>query len=192
MCVVDFHRFFLHKIQGRQCPSPADDGMHVRKVSDLICRALNDRRRQNVVLQEPRHAAAEFAGSLTHQTLWERIQVDGSLTKPVTEKQRQQGRTTGNAREKNCFISRKYLKESGTTRYQTMTFCCVDCKMPICKKDRKNEEGRSEYSCMDEHRTTSDPLLGCFCGQIFNDSTTFPKEKQVNLFPRRGRSRNNN
>jgi len=114
--------------------------------------------------------------------------VDGHATKVVTNKQMRDGRKIGKSREKNCYICRKYLTATGRTRYCTTTWRCVDCKMPICRKDRKGDEGR-EQTCMEEHRKSEEAHLGCFQGKFF-DETTFPKDKQVNLNRRRGRSRN--
>jgi hypothetical protein len=75
---------------------------------------------------------------------------DGNSSRDPTVRQIQNGRTTGNTVTLNCFLCRKYLKENGKTAYNTASFCCRKCNMPLCKLDRSGQEGRTS-SCCAEH-----------------------------------------
>jgi hypothetical protein len=76
----------------------------------------------------------------------------------------------------NCYICRKYLKDDGSTRYNKTAHCCMDCKAPLCLVDRSTSRA-GRMSCYMEHKTSSDPDIGCT--SICKHNAAFPKSKQV-------------
>ena len=70
---------------------------------------------------------------------------DGSVNYAVTN-----GRC-GKARQRSCFICRKYKSATQNTQWM-----CRDCGMPLCSVGRNRNE-----TCLAEHQNTSCPILGC-------------------------------
>ena len=50
---------------------------------------------------------------------------------------------------------------------------CATCRMPLCKADH----GTLRDSCNDEHISSTDPEVGCYC--VFEEGKVFPREKQM-------------
>jgi hypothetical protein len=112
---------------------------------------------------------------------------DGNSSRDPKVRQIQNGHTTGNTVTSNCFLCGKYLKENGMTAYNTTSFCCRKCNMPLWKLDRSGQGG-GRSSCCDEHLCSDESPV--WCNDLFQSKTEFPKEKQVYLHPRRsGRTR---
>jgi hypothetical protein len=67
--------------------------------------------------------------------------------------------------------------------YKQTTFCCVSCRMPLCKDYRADVMAGRLMSCVDEHLESEHIVVGCF--GVHHPSTGFPKAEQVNLHPGR-------
>ena len=71
----------------------------------------------------------------------------------ITDKAGDIRRPDGNRKEyqQTCFICRQYQKKQQNTQW-----CCARCKMPLCKKQRR------DVSCFQEHCDhAGDSVLGC-------------------------------
>jgi hypothetical protein len=71
----------------------------------------------------------------------------------ITDKAGNIRRPDGNRKEyqQTCFICRQYQKKQQNTQW-----CCARCKMPLCKKQRR------DVSCFQEHCDhAGDSVLGC-------------------------------
>jgi hypothetical protein len=96
---------------------------------------------------------------------------------PMTTQMNKYRRASGNSITANCYICRKYMKTENATNYVQTAFRCIDCKMPVCKADRTNEQRPT--SCYLEHKTSTDSDIGCM--ELCNKRRTFPKNKRVLL-----------
>ena len=119
--------------------------MEIKKFSDMICANLSFvRSRRDLTLQQFHDAVLGSRG----QGVLERIRDEsGATTRDVTEKQQtKEFRSVGTSRQMNGFVCRKYLREDRSTVYQSTSFWCKPCKMPLCKKDRSAEGTVRIYS----------------------------------------------
>lgn len=80
---------------------------------------------------------------------------DGSYNYEPTERDKARGRQTGRNRGKPCWVCKRY-----SSKYLTTTFCCKDCRTPICLRDRTGENGRTQ-SCRMEHWNSTLPEIHC-------------------------------
>jgi hypothetical protein len=179
MCVVDFHRLYKNiKSEGTSDANKAKvDALEIGRFSDMLCRSLRKRSKRAAATLGQFSAAQGVAPQLARIT-----DKDGNKTREVTEKQRWNAKSVGTSRQLKCFMCRKYLNANGSTRYQDTSFWCTECNMPLCKQDRTDT--MRESTCLDEHLNSTDSVLGCT--NKCQKATAFPKDKQVNLHPRRG------
>jgi hypothetical protein len=73
------------------------------------------------------------------------------------------------------------LVQNGTVVCKQTTFCCISCRMPLCKDNRVDVT--SFMSCVDEHLESEHIVVGCT--GLHHPSTGFPNSEHVNLHPRR-------
>lgn len=186
MSVVDFHRYYLWKTNTRVGEQAAENQLQLKRFTNVLCAHLKTIER-NKTRRIPTVKGLQQRGETD---LWIPIVDEGHAYKRLSESDRVRGRLSGKRKEKNCFICRKYLKENGTTQYRTTTWQCKDCGMPLCKIDRQMDVGRQSIcSCMQEHKMSKDPWLGCFEGERFHNKG-FPKELQKPYaLPRRSERR---
>jgi hypothetical protein len=134
------------------------DEVAIRKFSDMIC--------VNLSLWKTKQRASPRARQPNEQlgdADLERLMKDGSTTRHPTEKQIKAGKRVGTAVNGNCFICCKYMMAPGTTNYVQTNFCCVHCKMPLCKISRANVAmGRIDTCGLQEHLHSEEKHLGCF------------------------------
>ena len=181
MSVVDMHRWHRNCIhtqhaeknhaRGEQNLSllPAiSDEVAIRKFSDMICVNLEPWKKNQRA--SPRVRQNEMPRDL------ERLMKDGSTTRPPTAKQIKSGKRVGTAVNGNCFVCRKYIMTSGTTNYVQTNFCCVRCKMPLCKLSRADAARGRHNTCLEEHLNSQEQHLGCF--EVHVASTPFPSDKR--------------
>lgn len=190
MCVVDFHRLYKNIMVSEGASSAAVtevDDLQIRKFSDMLCKSLRPRNtRKPATLAQ---FSARYPHSQQEHPLLVRIQgSDGSVTRNPTIKQYNMCRAVGTSRQMKCYICRKYLSVQGMTVYVDTSFCCATCQMPLCKTDRRDTENGRVLTCLDEHLSSVDDGLGCG-NTIHPRGKGFPKEKAVNLHPRRSRRR---
>ena len=76
------------------------------------------------------------------------------------------GRTLGNSITANCYICHKYILKQGQTDYMQNVLCKADQSL-----------GMQEMSCYLEHKSSTDPDIGCDMNNI-KKGKTFRKEKQ--------------
>ena len=194
--IVDMHRWYRNMVARRLASSgPSykrarntlqdifmvenEYEIQIRKFSDMLCSTLESRVRKQLV------ARTKFCVSRlnvtkenTHCEL-ERIRgVDGSTTRPPTEKQLEKGRKVGTSVNSNCFICRKYKKSNDTINYVLTTWCCSVCKMPLCKEPRKNVELGRIHNCLEEHMCAKEAFLRC---ENYRKGKVFPLKEMVNL-----------
>jgi hypothetical protein len=183
MCVVDFHRLYKNiKSEDASGRNKTEiDALEVGRFSDLLCNSLRKRSRR------PAGTLAQFSVAQASAPLARIEGEDGTVTREVTEKQRQKWKSVGTSRQMKCFMCRKYLKSDGTTRYSDTSFWCASCKMPLCKSDRTESDPTRTSSCLHEHLTSTHPDVGCNKKHL--KATAFPKDIQVNLHPRRSSRR---
>ena len=153
----------------------------------MLCKSLRPRNtRKPATLAQ---FSARYPHSQQEHPLLVRIQgSDGSVTRNPTIKQYNMCRAVGTSRQMKCYICRKYLSVQGMTVYVDTSFCCATCQMPLCKTDRRDTENGRVLTCLDEHLSSVDDDLGCG-NTIHPRGKGFPKEKAVNLHPRRSRRR---
>jgi hypothetical protein len=169
MSVLDMHRWHRHKtLASANAATRAsslitsirqlDYDLCLRKFSDMI-RVKLDKRKRNNHAQRSRGTIVVGAERDNEPLIWFRNK-DGNSSRDPTVRQMQNGRSTGNTVPLNCFFCRKYLKENGKTAYNTTSFCCRKCNMPLCKLDRSGQEGRTS-SCCDEHLCSDESPVWC-------------------------------
>lgn len=144
----------------------------------MLCSTLTENKRRQ---QTQRHMGTLLYDRDNQEINLERIKHNGSKTRPPTQKQLDSGRKIGAACNATCFICRKFLNADGMTVYRQTTWCCSICKMPICKEDRSNENGRST-TCLEEHFLQEEECLMC---DNYVKGMPFPVKDQVNLNKRR-------
>jgi hypothetical protein len=182
MSCVDFHRWYRHeKLNQSGFSETEETEVGIVKFSDKICSAITSR-----VAYRPRINLYS-----SEEEMLERITDEsGEKRRAVTDKEREKGRKSGCAKRQNCWICRKYLNPDGGTTYQVTSWRCKACGMPLCKDDRSGVNapcGGRQMSCGLEHTTTNDRLVGC--SNAYSTRDHFPKDKQVNLNPRRAARR---
>jgi len=96
---------------------------------------------------------------------------------PTTTQINKHGRATGNSITSNCYICQKYMKKANVTKYVQTAFRCYNCKIPVCKTDRSNEQ--QPMPCYLEHKSSKDSKMGCL--ELDSKRRTFPEEKRVLL-----------
>ena len=196
-CIVDMHRWYRNVkardgggevVKRRSRNSTLNEysnfefeyEVQIRKFSDILCGSLEDVTRKQ--LAQRKTMTISTPNDERNNIGLERIRsADGSTTRPPTKKQEEQGRRVGTAVNGNCFICRKYLTKNGTVNYQQTCFCCVICKMPLCKESRKDVTIGRIFYCLEEHKCSDEPHLLCgnyTCGKIF------PEDEQINLYQR--------
>jgi hypothetical protein len=84
----------------------------------------------------------------------------GNKSREPTVTQASKGKTVGNPLTLNCFVCRRYLY-NGKQKQQTTSWWCKDCNMPICRADRSIEGSLRQHSCLKEHLTSNESVLGC-------------------------------
>jgi hypothetical protein len=148
MCVVDTHRLYRnhnYEVYGK---------MDVREFADNLCKNLVRRTTSSLAHHRPNElpgSAIQLKRILNH---------GGKMTRDATMCQRViYGRSTGQSVSVNCWMCRKYHK-----RYNTTTWCCVDCDTPLCNVDRTGVPSRT-FSCIYEHQNSPDPRIRCEPGR---------------------------
>jgi hypothetical protein len=194
MSVVDCHRWHRHirymKRQGeglqislRHAQQFAEDGkeeLSIREFSDILTAMLENATRRRVASRN------SVAVSNDRSELERILNKEGSQTRKPTPRQIETGRIFGSAITQNCYICRKYLKADGQVDYRETSWRCTTCMMPLCKNDEHITNGNRIESCLSEHLTSDDIDVGCFlCTTAYRPGKAFPKDKQINLCPRR-------
>jgi hypothetical protein len=171
MSVVDLYRVYLNHDKQKY------KAFTILEFSDMICR--------NLRLRDTRKAPTAAAVAESHFILTnselalERItNAKGEIAQqhPSKYQQEKERRSKGGSITANCYICRKYIPREGANNYKTTSFCCKNCKMPLCMTDRSNSV---RMSCYNEHKTTTDPDLGCT--QQCKRNYRFPKSKMIIL-----------
>lgn len=171
MSVVDLYRIYLNQEKEKY------KTITVVEFSDLICREIKERQSRPA---PPRNVVCQmFATDNGTEMRIERVTNSaGHVTQrsPTNHQKTKERRLKGRVIGQNCYICRKYLKEDGSTRYNKTAHCCMDCKAPLCLVDRSTSRA-GRMSCYMEHKTSSDPDIGCT--SICKRNAAFPKSKQV-------------
>ena len=189
MSVVDLHRWDRNRRhtywagKGVSISEKDDEADKIMKFSDRMCGWLEDVVPKRARLPPRVPAARRNSGD----EQWERIYGDdGSCTKAVTENDDDK-RTVGSAKQKACYICRRYNKETGEHNKQYTAWQCKDCKMPLCKVNRAHTQPfRNGLSCMAEHFETPIGHMQCNPGANHGYGA-FPKHDRVNLWPRKSK-----
>ncbi len=149
MSVVDLHRIYLNHDKGKY------QLMSVLQFLEELCLKL--RLRDTRGAKPLRYIVSNSNGTIR----LERIKnSSGEIARlPSDVQQRKHNRGTGSSITANCFVRRKYIYDKDKANYVQTSFCCIDCKMPLCKADRRGN--KRELTCYEEHRTSTDLTLGC-------------------------------
>jgi len=75
------------------------------------------------------------------------------------------------SRQQSCFICRRYTPNTINTQWK-----CNKCGMPLCNKNR--EHGPDKLSCLEEHRASNNPYLGC----CLMERCSFIMPKELKLY----------
>jgi hypothetical protein len=155
MSVVDMHRLFRYDaIKNKGAPNDEVDSIKLLKFTDQICGRL----RKWQYKQRPSSAPGEVLAT----EMLERCQdIEGNISAEPTAKQLQMGNTFGNPVTLTCFICRRYLDEKGAPNRRKTSFWCKNCKMPLCMVSRQGDDGGRELTCLEEHKTSAEEVLGC-------------------------------
>jgi hypothetical protein len=173
MAVVDFYQCFRYEmimIQGRDQETVDEVGIY--KFTDLICGHLKQwkyKQHHNRV-----ENVNEAVARITRKD-------SKAITKPLSLKMIDQGRTIGNPVTLTCYICRRYLDKDGKQIRQTTAWWCKHCRMPLCLVDRSACDMGHEQSCIDEHLDTDDDVFGC--NEMHSRGKCVPNEKFMNLPP---------
>jgi hypothetical protein len=188
MSVVDMHRWHQHKTLALADAATRASSCiaNIRQSDyDLRLREFSDMNWNNHAQRSSRTSVV--GAERDNEPLIRLPNKNGNSSRDPTVRQILNGHTTGKTVTLNCFLCRKDLKENGKTAYNTTSFCCRKCNMPLCKLDRSGQEGQTS-SCCDEHLCSDESPV--WCNDLFQSKTEFPKEKQVYLHSRRsGRTR---
>ena len=85
---------------------------------------------------------------------------DGNKSCPPSETQKtKQRKSVGSAITATCFICQQYVLAGGKPNYVQTSFCCSDCKMPLCLADQCSKE--RVLTCFSEHKSSDHPTIGC-------------------------------
>ena len=138
----------------------------------MICTGLEPRQRRVLPL------AMRTQVNNNQQGLKQVIRIrdeEGNATKGITKKQKfgRHVRTTkGSARQRPCYVCRKYQ-----AKYVFTSFACADCRTPMCHPTKKHT-GRSTGgwdNCIQEHKNSVVPGIKCSGCYL----STFPKDYKL-------------
>jgi hypothetical protein len=92
-------------------------------------------------------------GQNEHEAL-ERIQRDGLVTlNPTDEQTHLEHWSVGSVIKANCFIRRKFQKKDATVEcWNTTSWKCRKCKMPLCKVSRNDPGIGWTERCLTVHQ----------------------------------------
>jgi Transposase IS4 len=180
---VDMHRCFRNRMLQNGMSAAKVDSIRVTKFVDLVCGGLKQ-------WPKPKqHAQFSNDDATTDERLARIIGPSGDINKAATAKQKEDGRTIGNAYVRNCYVCRGYLNKKGTQINKQTSFWCTKCRMPLCRADRRNEEvfgpeGSRELTCVDAHYYAPDNSI-IACNKPHRNGLAFPPESAINFHPRR-------
>ena len=151
--------------------------LSIVEFSDLLCMNIwerKERKADHIAVAATLHQQQSGGNQMQIECITDS---EGNTERPnPSDYQREkEGRTKGSKYSANCFICHKYVPKEGATNYNMTTFCCRDCKMPLCKADRWSVH--QKLTCYDEHKMSDDPDLGC--NGVLNKNRQFPTNKQV-------------
>jgi hypothetical protein len=179
MSVVDMHRLYRYDaIKNMGVPNDEVDSIKLLKFTDLICGNLRLWKYKQKVSCDPKDVSAEGLLVRCQDT-------DGNISTEPTAKQKQMGIHVGNPVVLSCFICRRYLGEDTKPLRRKTSFWCKDCTMPICKMQRRGEDGGRSLTCIEEHKSTSEMILGCNTPHI--RGANIPDNLQICLHNRRSK-----
>ena len=135
-CAVDFHRSMIHErpLQYR--------AVGVLEFADMVTKNLKRRDRPN---------ENSSSAGLVRITGGDSDSPHKALSPSLAVK----GRTVGKARERSCYMCRKYSESPSFTAWE-----CASCGTPLCAVDRTGNDGRA-MSCKDEHDHSTETELRC-------------------------------
>jgi len=85
---------------------------------------------------------------------------DGNKSCPLSETQKTKHRkSVGSAITATSFICQQYVLAGGKPNYVQTSFCCLDCKMPLCLTDWHSNE--RVLTCFSELKSSNDPTIEC-------------------------------
>ena len=164
MSVVDIYHVYLNHDKEKY------KKMTVLNFSEEMCLDLQVWNNRNITLQNAMQTSDEEI-----RLAWI-VDSDGNMNRPPSDTQQTKHNwMKGSAIMANCFMCQKYIMEKNTTNYVKTTFCCLDCRMPLCLADWHSE--KREMMCYQEHKSSTDTDIGCYTNCVRNRS--FPKAKQV-------------
>ena len=98
--------------------------------------------------------------------------------------------SVGNPITAACLICRRYINQQGTLGTTRKTsFCCKDCKMPLCERSRVGQDGGHEITCIEEHCCSDNPFFGC--NALIPKGKVVPEHEQINMWPRHSKRKRN-
>ena len=138
----------------------------LQQFADMLCGSGLVRRQRKILPIPLRHAV--------NDNNLERIaDANGDVTKRITEKQtmgKHCRKNAGSARQKKCWMCRKYKLKYTDTSWQ-----CRTCKTPLCfpSKEFGAAERDGWKSCVHEHCCSGNMLI--VCGGVGGKKGDFPK-----------------
>jgi hypothetical protein len=148
-CVVDMHRWDRNQRSGGKAFDwmNSDDErpyfLQVKTVANLIAKGLHLASMQYYDTNTPRPTIP----------IWNRQPQQQHELQRITDKAGNIRPPCGGGKEyqQTCFICCQYQKKQRNTQW-----CCARCKMPLCKKQRR------DVTCFQEHcNHANDSVLGC-------------------------------
>jgi Transposase IS4 len=182
MCTVDMHRLYRHhQLKVANKSNKEVDATTIIRFSDYIC--------GNLRLWKYEYARRNPISDMDDPSPLVRItNEDGTMTRLPTVKQINKGKSVGNPIVRSCFICRRYIKK-GKAQQQTQWWC-RNCHMPLCSQPRNADSSGRTLSCLEEHRQSNDPILGCF--NMHHKKTNVPPHLLVDLDTRKSKRRKKN
>jgi DDE_Tnp_1-like zinc-ribbon len=180
MSTVDMHRVYrYYEIKEMGKTYEEVDSLRIIEFSDQIAGGLR-------LWPYKMHRRVPLGDNQQVDPLARIVNKDGDTHRPLTDKERQKGKTMGAPVVLTCYICRRYLKQGKNIQQQT-SFWCRKCHMPLCKVDRSDSNNKRTMSCLSEHLNAEDPDLAC--GQHHTKSKACPQRLWIDTDPRKSERR---
>jgi Transposase IS4 len=171
MGCVDMHRVYrYYEIKEMGKTYEEVDSLRIIEFSDSIAAGLR--------LFPYKQQRRSPVGDAQRLDPLERIRDDlGSIHRKMTPREERAGKSVGQPVVRMCYICRRYRRNGQNIQQQTSKWC-RQCRMPICDKSRVG--GKRTMTCLDEHKESTDPDLGCV-EEVHTRSKQVPQRLWIEL-----------
>jgi hypothetical protein len=174
---VDMHRVYRYW-EIKECGKTYEeiDSLRIIEFSDQVAAGLR------LYPYKQERKAAPLGDDQMVEPLERIVDINGSMHRALTQKETDEGKTVGSPVVRMCYVCRRYRKKGSNLQVQTSKWC-RKCHMPICSRDRRDNNKRS-MTCLQEHQNSDDPDLRCM-DVLHPRSKAVPKRLWIDLDERR-------